>query len=229
MVRAKSLRAGTLSRLKGYASGDDGVAAVEFAFIAPILLLLLLAGFDVGRFVLATQRVERVAGSVAQMLAETPASSPGSQVGYVSSNDLLFDWNSAMFTFPDVLAAANAQNTNWWNMLNVQMSSINFVATPAGCTTNCNYTAKVLWSLGARSCGSSIQPVTDSTYYSPTTLPADIFGPRSMIVVDVTYAWTPSVGAAYLPSIPIVRSAFLSPRAVQLVESQAYGLANPCP
>jgi hypothetical protein len=230
MRRAKPRLAGTRPRLHGFARCRAGVAAVEFALIAPVMLFLLLVGFDVGRFVLATERVERVAGSVSQMLAETAPSAPGSTVGYVSANDLLFFWNSAMFTFPDVLTASNAENTNWWNLLDVEMSSIKFNVTPANCTSSCTYTPKVLWSLGARACGSTITAASDTAGYSPTTLPADVFGPNSIIVVDVAYSWSPTVAAAYLPSIQIERSAYLTPRSVQTVLAVANnGVANPCP
>jgi hypothetical protein len=206
------------------------IGTVEFAMIAPLLLFLLLAGFDIGRFVLATQRTQAVANSVAEMLSQTDVSSsaqtPGD--GVVYANDLLFYWNSAMFTFPDALASAMQQNMNWWNLLNVNMASIKFVGTPANCTTNCTaITPKVVWTLGQRSCGSTITAAPDTSTYSATTLPTDVFPTSlsttttSLIVVDVFYTWKPTIGANYLPSIPIQRSVFMAPRNVPLVESVA--------
>lgn len=227
----KSFADGEIAIPVGLPRNNSGASAVEFAFVAPVLLLLLLGGFDLGRFILATQRVQAVANSVAEMIAETPASSSALQPGdgVVSANDLNFYMNSAMFTFPDVLPIANAAGTNWWNLLSVQLSSIEFVAQPAGCTSACTYVAKVVWSSGARTCGSTIVSVSDTNTYSPTTLPADLFQPGSVIVVDVSYTWTPTIGSAYLLSIPIERSVYLPPRNVPIVESQATGVANPCP
>jgi Flp pilus assembly protein TadG len=208
-----------------------GVAATEFALIAPVVVMLLLAGFDFGHYVLATQRVQAVANSIAEMLAETPvsasATNPGD--GVVTANDLQFYYNSAMFTFPDVLPAANAQGVAWSSLLSVQMTSIEFTPTPTGCTTTCTYVPNVVWALGARACGTTFSAVSDTSAYSATTLPSDIYGPGSMIVVDVSYTWAPTVGASFLPSIPIERSVYLAPRNVPIVESQAYGTANPCP
>jgi hypothetical protein len=165
------------------------------------------------------------------MLAETPANNSATDAGdgVVSANDVLFYYNSAMFTFPEALSAANAQGVNWWGLLSVQMSSINFVPTPSTCTSNCTYTAKVVWTSGARACGSTITAVSDTSTYSPTTLPSDVFAAGSKIVVDVSYLWKPTIGAAYLPSIPIQRSVYLSPRYVPIVEAQALGAATSCP
>jgi len=218
--------------IRSLARCSYGVSAVEFSVITPFLLLVLLAGADLGRFIVATQRVEVVASSIAQMLGETPVSTSATDAGdgVVTANDILFYYNSAMFTFPDALVEANSQGTNWWNLLSVNMASVRFVPTPATCTSNCTYTPKVVWALGSRVCGTAITSVSDTTAYSPTTLPADIFNSGSTIVVDVSYLWSPTIGSAYLPSITIQRSVYVTPRYVPIVEAQPNnGQANPCP
>jgi Flp pilus assembly protein TadG len=118
---------------------------VEFAFIGPVLVLLLLAGLDTGTYVLATQRVQEVANSVAEMLSQTdaavsPITAKHSGDGVVQDSDLHYYFDSAMATFPDVLAVANNTGTFWWQLLNVQMASIKFTASPTGCTSSCTYT-----------------------------------------------------------------------------------------
>ena len=231
MTRKSSRVHGICRRAVALARCTSAVSAVEFSMISPVLLLMLLGGGDLGRYIIATQRVEVVASSIAQMLAETPASNSATDPGdgVVTANDLLFYYNSAMFTFPEALSAANAQGANWWSLLSVQMSSVEFAPTPATCTSNCSYTAKVVWTEGSRACGSTITSVGDTSAYSPTTLPSDIFAAGSKIVVDVSYAWKPTIGAAYLPSITIQRSVYLSPRYVPIVEAQASGVATSCP
>jgi hypothetical protein len=109
------------------------------------------------------------------------------------------------------------------------MTSIKFTATPTGCTTTCTYKPAVVWTNGARSCGSTITAVADTSGYSPTTLPSDVFGPGSLIVVDVWYTFTPTFAAAYMPAIYIERSAYMAPRNVPVVESQATAQAPACP
>jgi len=218
--------------LRGFARRQEAAGAVEFAFVSPILLLLLLMGFDTGRYVLATQRVQEVANSVAEMLSQTPPASPplrqGSTDGVVQDSDLHYFSDSAMATYPEVLAVANNSGVYWWQLLTVQMSSIEFIATPNNCTNNCTYTPKVVWSNGARVCGLAITATADTSTYAPATLPTDVFGPGSIIAVDVFYTFKPTVGAAFMPSISIERSAYMAPRNVPIVESQATVQAPQC-
>lgn len=221
------------SSLASFARNSGGAGAVEFAALAPILLLLLLVGFDAGRFVLATQRIQEVANTAAEMLAQTGLSSTAvlSNDGTVSDADLNFYWSSAIFIFPGAVAQAQAQNVSWSSQLLVNMSSVNFVANPKGCTSGCSYTAQVVWTTqNYRPCGSTITAVPDSNSPSPSTLPTDVFGAGSIIVVDVTYTWQPTFGANYLPSIAIVRSAYMAPRNVNIVEAASGDtLASNCP
>jgi hypothetical protein len=134
-----------------------------------------------------------------------------------------------MFTFPDALNVANQQNVAWSSLLVVNMSSIKMVPTPTGCTTTCAYTPKVVWSTGWRTCGSTITAAADTAAPSATTLPTDIYGPNSQIVVDVSYTFYPTFGSSVLPAIPIERSTYMAPRNVPIVETSGSTWAPNCP
>ena len=210
------------TKLSSFARNRAGVSAVEFALILPIALVLMLMGFDTARYVLATQRIEEIANTAAEMLAQTAVSAAAvdSNDGAVSDGDLQFYWDSAMFLYPDSAAAASAQGVAWSSLLVVNMASINFVASPTGCTSSCTYKPKVVWTTNNhRPCGSTISAVSDASTPSPSTLPTDVFGSGSIIVVDVTYTWQPTFGAAYLPSFSITRSTYMAPRNVNIVEA----------
>lgn len=221
------------TKLSSFAQNHVGIGSVEFALILPIALLLLLMGFDTARFALTTQRIEEIANTAAEMLAQTAVSSAAtlSNDGAVSDADLQFFGDSAIFIYPDAAAVAQAQGVAWSTQLVVNMSSINFVATPTGCTSSCTYKPKVVWTTNNyRPCGSTISAASDSSPPSPSTLPTDVFGSGSIIVVDVTYTWKPTFGASYLPSFPIARSAFMAPRNVNIVEAASGDtLASNCP
>jgi hypothetical protein len=231
--RAESLVRG-LAAARDLLRRRDAVSAVEFAFVTPVMLVLLLMGFDIGRFVLATQRVETVASSIAEMLAMTPQSSNAQTAGdgVVSSSDILTMYNSAYFIYPDVLKQSATQGVPWYTLLVANMASIKFTPSPAGCTSACSYVPKVVWTYGSgamRTCGSTITAVADTADITPTTLPTDVFGPNSLVVVDVSYTFQPTFAANYLPSIPIKRSAYLTPRNVPLVESNGPQWVTICP
>jgi len=222
--------ASPLARARAFLAHTSGVAFAEFAMIAPFVLMLLLAGFDMGRYVLATQRVEAVANSVAQMLGQTGLSSNAvnSNDGTVTDTDLKLYAQSALFTFPDALEAAYQQGVSWSSLLVVNMASIRFKPTPSGCTSNCAYAPQVVWTTGWRTCTNPISQGLNTDPPSAATLPVGIYGPGSQIVVDVQYTFKPTFGAAYLPSMPIVRSAFLAPRNVGIVETYQSSLAPTC-
>jgi Flp pilus assembly protein TadG len=220
-------------RVRSFVRQRQAASTVEFAFLVPVVLLLLLMGFDTGRYVLATERIQEVANSVAEMLSQTgtptsPIVATNSGDGVVQDSDLHYYYDSAMATYPDVLAVANNTGTYWWQLLTVQMTSVKFNATPTGCASSCTYKPTVMWTSGARSCGLTLTSVPDASAYSPSTLPSGVFGSGSIIVVDVFYTFTPTFGAAYMPSISIERSAFMAPRNVPYVESQATSMAPPC-
>ena len=223
---------GALTKLGSFARNRAGAGTVEFALILPIALLLMLMGFDTARYVLTTQRIEEIANTTAEMLAQTGANSSAvlPNDGAVSDGDLQFYWDSGMFLYPDVAAAASAQGVAWSSLLVVNMTSIKFVASPTGCTSSCTYKPQVVWTTNNhRPCASTITAVVDSSTPSPSTLPKDVFGSGSIIVVDVTYTWQPTFGAAYLPSFAITRSTYMAPRNVNIVEAASGdNLASNC-
>ncbi len=50
---------------------ERGIAAVEFALALPILALLFLSGFEVNRYILLHQKVEKTAYTVADVVAQS--------------------------------------------------------------------------------------------------------------------------------------------------------------
>ncbi|MDQ7249902.1 TadE/TadG family type IV pilus assembly protein [Dongia sedimenti] len=64
--------------LRRFGAEDRGVAAIEFAMVLPIVVLLMLGCFEVPRYVLVYQRLARTSASVADLVAQAdePISSP---------------------------------------------------------------------------------------------------------------------------------------------------------
>lgn len=216
------------ARLAHFHRDRSGIAAIEMAFVAPVMVLLALAGTDTARYVIATEQISKVANTIGQMLTENTSGS----VNYV---DLQFYHDSAMVIYPDVLSDAAKQNIPWSSDIAITMSSIQFTTTQKNCGTTCTYTPKVVWTGGSnpRACGSIFTSVSDISVPSATTLPQDIYGPGSVIVVDIQYNYHPWFASYLGASIGIARSVYLAPRYVSLVSYQVVagdnGIAASCP
>jgi Flp pilus assembly protein TadG len=57
-------------RLRRFVAGEQGVTAIEFALVLPVVLLILLGCFEVPRFVLICQRIARTSSGVADLVAQ---------------------------------------------------------------------------------------------------------------------------------------------------------------
>jgi Flp pilus assembly protein TadG len=209
---------------------ESGVAAVEFVLAAPFILFLMLGGFEVGKYVVASQRVELVASEIGEMVAQTlPSASAGEAGdGVLTGANLSVILDAAYFIMPDALASANAQGLTWQQVMDVSVTSIKFTTSPSGCNQNCSYTPSVVWWYGHRPCGASFTPVGDNSTPSPSTLPQDSYSSNSLIVVDVVYHYTPTFGAMYFPGASISRSFYITPRNVPIIESDGAAPASNC-
>lgn len=209
-----------------------GVSAIEFAFGAPMMILLMLMAVDVTRYVVATKRVENVATTIGEMIARTATGTGTATVNY---RDLQFFHDSTMVIFPQVLADAKQQNLPWSSDIAITVSSVDFTPTPSECTSNCTYTTQLLWSGGTnpRSCTVPMTPTSDTAIPSRTTLPSDLFGPVSQIVVDVVFSFRPTIASRYLPTMSIARSYYVAPRYVPVIKYAVItgdnGIAAECP
>lgn len=208
----------------------DGVAAIEFAAVFPLLFLLLAGAFELSRAVMAARQLTSLADSAATMIASDSN-------GVIYYTDLHYAYDSAMITFPRVLSDSFAKNIPWSSDITISLAGITFSPTVSGCTVSCSYKASVVWTGGAsaRKCGSTIQSASDSNAPTPTTLPSDLFtpipnpnggynSPPFTVVADITYTWTPILFSRFFGNITLQRSAYVNARyASKIVYTKASG------
>jgi Flp pilus assembly protein TadG len=241
-LAAFALRAAPRS-LTAFGRSTKAIAAVEFAIILPIMLIVALGSVETARMLTFSRRLNLVANTTVQMLTVSPPASPPSNVtipppntnitsGNVAYTDLHTAQDSAMVIFPQVLQDAVQKGVSWSNDIQISMASIRFVPTVLTCTTSCTYQAAVVWYSGSnhRPCGINQvkAAANDTSTPSPTTLPKDLFpssstapsalySAGSVIVVDVDYTYKPLFTSKFFGQIRMQRSAYVAPRYVQLV------------
>ena len=190
-----------------------GVAAVEFALVAPFLIALLLGGFELTSYIGAIRKLTYVANNIAEMLSQNTT-------GSINSEDIQFYLNSIVVDFPEILSDAQVRGTPYYWMSQITISSVYFTPTVAGCTSNCTYDAYPAFSGGGnqRPCFIKLQPAADTAPPSPATLPLGAYGPGSVIVIDVVYSYYPRVASKLFGVMTIRRSFYLQPRYVPLIK-----------
>lgn len=221
---------------------DDrrGLSAVEFALVLPVLLALMLGGIQLVTYVNATRKVELVAHSISQMISQVPPP-PGSTIATVNATDLHFSFDSALVLFPYVMKDAARQNVLWSNDITIKYASVAFTQKSTACNDPADmsacYTANVVWtSTGTsgstqRSCGTPLLPADNTAAPNVGTLPRSVYGPGSIIVIDVAFTFKPTFGAKFFSGSQIARSVYVQPRYATLVNydtANSDGIATKC-
>jgi len=189
-----------------------GVAAVEFALVAPLLLALLLGAVELDNQITAGRRLAQASYSVAQVISEAP--NPPGTINYM---DLQMANDSAMVVFPLVLSDSAARGVSWGSDISITISNIVMAKVVTTCSTSCAYTAHVAWSWGAskRPCLINLSAATsDTATPTATTLPPDVFAPGSVIVADITYTYRSVFETGLFGTFVMHRSTYLQPRNV---------------
>ena len=179
-----------------------GVASLEFALIAPVLLTLIIGAFDMSRAMLLWQEVWLAAHNIS-LSATTIAVQPD-KTSTLTPNQAQQAMSIIYSAMPTVRNGAAT------GVRSVTLTSVDFVPTvncSAGTSTNC-YVASVVWSVTyggggqagwtpvMRPCGPLVQihptaspPPGLSQLNIVTTL--DVSAPDPSIIADVHYQFTP--------------------------------------
>ena len=220
---------------------NRAVSALEFAFAFPVLLILMLMGMQVVLYINATRRVEMVATSISEMISQAAPPDQSTTTAKVKVADLHFAYDAAMVLFPYLMKDSARQNMSWWQDITINFASIQFTNISSSCGTNPDqsacYTATVGWTstgtVGSnyRPCVIPQVPVDNTATPTRYTLPRSLYGPGSIIVIDVAFTFTPTFAARLLPALTIRRSVFVQPRYATYIDFDTTnndGMATRC-
>lgn len=228
--------------LPRFTASSAGTAAIEFAVAAPVLVALIFFGVQVVTYINAVHKVELLATSISEMISQAVPPSPTNTVATVNSLDLHFSYDAGLVIFPYLMKDGASQNLAWWQDINIDYASIQFTQTSNKCKNKTDksscYVANVAWtSTGTtgtnnRPCIVPQLPANDTAAPSKTTLPRSIFGPGSIIVVDVVFTFRPTFASRFMSPLRIARSVYVQPRYASLINYDTTnndGIASKCP
>ena len=192
MIRRFDHIGGRLSgRVRAFSGDATGAAVVEFALFMPVLILILLAGFEIAQALSVDRKVTDTTAELASIISEQPSPLTSSAV-----QSFMTDTSEIMKPF---------SNTN----LSITMSE---VTTSSTCTAgNCPTTYNWVQSQSSGNPGANGTVISGSTPF--TGLPTSLQVPStSYILVQTTYTYNPTVGTHYVGSIPLAAQLYISPR-----------------
>ena len=222
--------------------GDQaGIAALEFAFAAPVLIILMLSGLELVNYVKAIRKVQLYASSISEMISEATPPNNQTTTATVNQLDIHFAVDSGLVNFPYLMKDAARQGISWWQDVSVNFASIQFNQTSTSCNgqgdQSACYLAKVLWT-STGTTGANFRPCvvpqlpTTSATPNRLTLPSNVFGPGSLIAIDVVFNYAPSFGSRLFPSLRIARLVYVQPRYATVINFDASnndGIVTVCP
>ena len=228
-IRQAPAARGLLRALKRTHRSRRGVVALEFALVVPVLVAVAVGVFDLANGFIVWRRLTQAAQSVDEIATAMA-------VQFDGSNNLTRDQattaSTAAFAIMPNLANTPASS------FGVTMSTVVFSATHNNCMSNCSYVANTAWSVTlqgtqpTRACG-TLKAVSDTQPPSLSTLPTDVFGPTSLLVVDMSFRFEPAFIVYFTGPFTLMRSAYLPPRAGTLAQWIRFvdptGTVVPCP
>ncbi len=190
----------TIIRSKIFATCSKGMAAVEFAMIAPIMLTLFIGVTELAQAITAERRMSQVMSTTADIVARQNSVTTDNLASYMSMVEPImapYSNDGLRMTIASVYAPAAAPTTNLvcWSYLH----------------------------------NSGAVAITDGQA-STIAIPADLLtsGGSSVIAVEVSYSYTPLIVfvKTFLSSSQYRARFYLKPRLTSIIQKSGSGATN---
>lgn len=187
----------------------SGVAAVEFALILPVMLVMLVGGLELSAMVTASNRATFIAETIGELVTRSKAP--------IGERDMSGIIKMAALIDPNVIRFADATGKELDKAVDITVSSVVFEAKPAGCRKECTYEANVVFSEALSGTKRACGKLQSGENRSATTIPKGTFGPGSVVVVDVVSHYQPIFATILKDTFDFQRSTYFRPRQVAVV------------
>lgn len=176
----------TMARLLRWLRADDGVAAVEFALVLPIMLMVYVGTLEASTLITMDRKVQSVAGAVGDLVARA-------------------DEEISSSLMQDYFRAASGIMTPY--------SSANVLQVVTAIDVADDGTTEVIWTRQYQNgVYSDATPHTvGGTFPLPTEM-TNISRGSMVIAAEASYSYTPLLGIVINTPINLYRSSFFMPR-----------------
>jgi Flp pilus assembly protein TadG len=170
--------------LRRFRRNDDGLSAIEFAFVAPIMIMFYFGMAELSQAFMVQRRVQHIASATADLVSQNR-----------SVNDTKM--TDVFKAGPLIMAPFATTGTK----LQQRITSV---------TANASGVAKVDWSVGSN--------MTALAANATVTVPANLIAAgESVVMSEVTYAYTPSTVKFVTSPMSFSQTYYLRPRIVDKV------------
>ena len=192
-----------------------GVAALEFALTAPMLLVLLMSMYDIANGWLAWRRLTAAAQSVGEIATLLAVNADG-------SNTLTPDqgWRASTAAYAS-MPALLTQNARYGVTLSEVLFTKQQGCGGGYCAAYVGWSKGVLGLAAPRPCGTQTA-VPDTSPPGPSVMPQSSFQAAPILVVDITYGFVPLFLGGVVGPIQMARSAYFPARSGNADQSIAY-------
>ena len=208
-VFRRTANTGRMARHGGrFLSAKEAVAAIEFALVAPLLVVLFAGAIELHNFLRVSRLLEAAADSVAGAVANRRS---------IKDNDLFIDYKAVAPLFPPAVAAGGER---FFEQMTYRISHVAMKPTVNGCAVDCTYTGELAWTWFPRitetplTCG-AFSPGSIAVAPVGRTLPVDFFGPASVIVVEFGFDYQPLFGTSFMQPFRLSAKSFSAARFAQ--------------
>jgi Flp pilus assembly protein TadG len=178
--------------LRRLRADSRGVAAIEFALVIPVVIVVYLVGFEVTE-----------AATVYRKLTDTTVQLANVSAQYTTMTST--DATTVMTASSQIMAPYPTTN------LTIVLTEVTNTAGGVG---------QVTWS---QAYGGGTALTTGTTIATPTGFQT---AGASYMLVQTTYAYQPSIGAAFIGTIPMKNQIFMLPRSSSSIPCTVTGTTN---
>ncbi|MDZ7603788.1 MAG: TadE/TadG family type IV pilus assembly protein [Hoeflea sp.] len=194
-ISQRRARAG-LTRL---AAHTGGAAALEFAFVIPIFIILFFGAVEFSKYTMESRRAEMAVDFAAEYLSRD-----GDGILQVAERHVVEDiW---MIMNPTAYLATELRDGQWANGYSRALASVRFEK-KSGCSTNCTYEPKVVWSFLYQdvvekpvSVKCALKVVPNTAALDGSNIRQGVTGRAPVIIADFTYPYKPLLEGWLLPA-----------------------------